>query len=336
MGHDTRDAGESGSGTRSTIAAFVANVGIALAKLVAFVFTGSASMLAEAVHSLADSGNQGLLLWGHKRASRQPTAKHPFGFGRERYFWSFVVALLLFTAGSVFSLVEGEEKLRSPHELTSWPWAAGVLAVAAVMEAFSLRTAVRETATHRRDGESWWAFIRAAKIPELPVVLLEDTGALVGLGFAFAGVTTAELTGNARFDALGSLAIGLLLGAIAITLAVEMKSLLIGESASPEHVSAVCGVLQDDPAIARVVDLRTEHLGPDDLLVVASVEMAPEEQCDIPERLRAVEERLREEVPAARLVYLEPAERPTAAGDRGGRASSNGRSREDDRDAAGT
>jgi cation diffusion facilitator family transporter len=217
---------------RAIVAAFLANAGIAVAKFVGFAFTGAASMLAEAVHSVADTSNQGLLLLGGRRARRPATEQHPFGFGRERYFWSFVVAVVLFTAGALFALFEGEEKLRHPHELESAGWAVGILVVAVVLESFSLRTAVRESA-HVKGEQSWWGFVRHAKVPELPVVLLEDVGALCGLVFALTGVGLAEVTGNPRFDALGSLAIGLLLAVIAIILAMEMKSFLIGEAAPP-------------------------------------------------------------------------------------------------------
>ena len=238
MSEDTEDRDGSASadladGSRTAIiAAFFANLGIAVAKFVGFFFTGAASMLAEAVHSVADTSNQGLLLLGERKARRRPTPEHPFGFGTERYFWAFVVALVIFTLGSLFALFEGEEKLRNPHELESAGWAVAILLLAIVFESFSLRTAVRES-RHVKGDESWWAFIRRAKVPELPVVLLEDTGALIGLTFALLGVGLAEITGNARFDAAGSIAIGVLLGVIAMILVVEMKSLLIGEAASP-------------------------------------------------------------------------------------------------------
>ncbi len=235
---------------RATIAAFLANLAIAVAKFVGFFVTGAASMLAEAVHSVADTSNQGLLLWGGTRSRRRPDAEHPFGYGRERYFWAFIVALLLFTLGSLFALFEGEEKLRQPHELESVGWAVAILVVAIVAEGASLRTAVRESAKVKGPS-SWWAFVRRSKSPELPVVLLEDTGALLGLAFALIGVVLARVTGNPRFDALGSIAIGLLLGFIAITLSIEMKSLLIGEAASTEQHEAILAALESDPEVWR-------------------------------------------------------------------------------------
>jgi cation diffusion facilitator family transporter len=297
--------GEDGS-TRAIVAAFLANLGIALAKFVAFAVTGAASMLAEGVHSVADTGNQGLLFLGGRRARKPPTRQHPFGFGRERYFWSFVVAVVLFTAGSLFALLEGVEKLRHPHGLEAWPWAVGTLLVAFVLETFSLRTAVRESRALKGDLP-WSAFIRYAKVPELPVVLLEDTGALLGLAFALLGVGLAQITGNPRFDALGSIAIGLLLGFIAFVLAVEMKSLLIGEAAAPDMQARICSALEGSDGVRRVIHLRTEHLGPEDLLVVAKIAVDPEmpsgETAELIDRAEAA---VRAVVPEARLIFLEP------------------------------
>jgi cation diffusion facilitator family transporter len=291
---------------RAIAAAFLANLGIALAKFVAFALTGAASMLAEGVHSVADTGNQGLLFLGGRRALRPPTGQHPFGFGRERYFWSFVVAIVLFTAGGLFALSEGVSKLRHPQELESVAWAVVTLAVAFVLESFSLRTAAQESRELKGDL-SWMAFVRHSKVPELPIVLLEDTGALLGLGFALAGVGLAEVTGNPRFDAIGSLAIGLLLGVIAFVLAVEMKSLLIGEAATPAVQARICAALEGTDGIGRVIHLRTEHLGPDDLLVVAKIAVdgatPAGETAQLIDRAEAA---VRADVPDARLIFLEP------------------------------
>jgi cation diffusion facilitator family transporter len=292
---------------RAIVAAFLANLAIALAKFIGFLVTGAASMLAEAIHSAADTGNQGLLFLGGRQAQKSATDKHQFGHGRERYFWAFVVSLMLFSLGGVFALFEGEEKLRHPHQLESAWWAIGILAVAVVLEALSLRTAVRESRHARERGQSWWQFIRQAKIPELPVVLLEDVGALLGLAFALAGVVAAEITGNARFDAVGSLAIGVLLVSIASILAVEMKSLLIGESASPRRQAAIESAIAASPQIRQLIHIRTEHLGPDELLVAAKVAMDP--ALTLPEVARAIDETevlIRAAVPAAKLIYLEP------------------------------
>jgi cation diffusion facilitator family transporter len=301
----TSPHGEDGS-ARAIAAAFLANLGIALAKFVAFAITGAASMLAEGVHSIADTGNQALLFVGGRQSRKPPSQKHPFGHGRERYFWSFVVAVVLFTAGSLFALLEGVEKLRHPHELESWPWAVGTLVMAIVLESFSLRTAVRESRTLK--GELPWAgFIRHAKVPELPVVLLEDTGALLGLAFALLGIGLAEITGNPRFDALGSMAIGVLLGFIAFVLAVEMKSLLIGEAASPAVQSRICSALEGTDGIGRVIHLRTEHLGPEELLVVAKIAVDPDMPTgETAQLIDRAEVAVRSGVPEARLIYLEP------------------------------
>src|SRR5690348_15165106 len=256
---------------RAIAAAFLANLGIAASKIVAFAFTGAASLLAEAIHSVADTGNQGLLFLGGRRASKEPTEKHPFGFGRERYFWAFVVALVLFSLGSVFALVEGVDKLIHPHTVEDPVWAFAVLGVAVVLESGSIRTAIRE-ARPERGGRSWWRFIRESKSPEIPVVLLEDFGALIGLSFALVGVALATITDDGSFDAIGSIGIGLLLGTIAVVLAVETKSLLIGEAATPEEQDAIRTVIEASPEVRRIIHLRTEHLGPDDLLVAAKLD----------------------------------------------------------------
>ncbi|HEX8803341.1 MAG TPA: cation diffusion facilitator family transporter [Acidimicrobiales bacterium] len=295
---------------RAIVAAFLANLGIAVAKFVGFVVTGSASLAAEAIHSLADTGNQGLLFLGQARARRRPTDRHPFGFGSERYFWAFVVALVLFTGGGLFALFEAEEKLRHPHELESVPWAIGILLVAVVLEGLSLRTAVRESVDEKEaTGLSWFGFVRHSKRAELTVVLLEDTGALLGLGFALAGVTAAAVTGNARFDALGSLGIGILLVVIAGVLATEMKSLLVGEGATPDQVAALRDAIDSHPAVRRVVGLRTLQLAPDELIVAAEADFDPALGADAVARaIDEIEVEIRNRVPEADAgtVYIEP------------------------------
>ncbi len=302
---------------RAILAAFFANLGIAAAKLAAFVATGAASMLAEAVHSLADTGNQALLLLGAARGRRAASDEHPFGYGRERYFWAFVVALVLFSLGALFAIAEGIEKLRHPHALERPGWAIGVLAVAIVLEFFSLRTAVREANAVRR-GASWWSFVRHSKSPELPVVLLEDVGALVGLVFALAGIGLAIATGEPRFDAVGSIAIGSLLAVIAVVLAKEMKSLLIGESAGPGVTLAIRAALESTPQVRRLIHLRTLHLGPEELLVAAKIELdVGLAFAEVARAIDAAEARVRERVPAARMIFLEPdVMRPVAGPDR--------------------
>lgn len=295
-------------GNKAVLAAFAANIGVALAKLIAFSLTGAASMLAEAIHSLADSGNQGLLLLGGRKAQRPPDERHPFGHARERYFWAFVVALVLFSVGGLFALYEGVQKLLHPHELESAKVAIGVLVLAMGLEGYSLRTAVHETRQVKHPGESYWRFIRRSKTPELPVVLFEDAGALLGLAFALIGVVLAAVTGIERFDALGSVAIGILLVLIAVTLAVEMKSLLIGEAADPDVVDALKAAITEGPEVTRVLNLRTLQLGPDDLLVAAKVALTADvaSREEVARAIDATEARMRATCPTARLVFLEP------------------------------
>ncbi len=293
---------------RAVLAAFAANLGVAVAKFLGFAVTGAASLLAEGIHSVADCANQALLLLGASRSRRRASAAHPFGYGRERYFWAFVVAVVLFTGGGLFALLEAEEKLRSPHSVASIPWAIGILLAAMLFEGMSLRTAVRRARGCKVDSESWFAFIRRSKQAELTVVLLEDSAALLGLSFALAGLGLAGITGNARFDGLGTLAIGLLLVTIALLLAVEMKSFLIGESASEADISSVRQALQSDRRVDRVQSLRTEQLGPDEIVVGAEIDLRVEELTgpDVPRALRELEDAVREAVPAARIVYVEP------------------------------
>jgi cation diffusion facilitator family transporter len=291
---------------RAVIAAFAANLGIAIIKFVAFLLTGSASMLAESVHSVADTGNEVLLLVGHGRSSRPPSDAHPFGFGRERYFYGFVVSVMLFTVGAAFSIYDGVHKILTPASIDSPLIAFGVLAVSAVAEAFSLRTGIRE-ANKVRGDRSWTMFIRRTKIPELPVVLLEDTAALIGLVFAFAGIALSVLTSDGRWDGAGSLGIGLLLATAAVILAIEMKSLLIGEAASPEMQRMIIAALEDGPELAQVIHLRTVHMSPDAILVTAKVAIREDASArQITSGIDAAERRVREVVPIAKTIYLEP------------------------------
>jgi cation diffusion facilitator family transporter len=295
-----------GGGTRAIIAALLANAGIALAKFIGYFITGSSSMLAEAVHSVADTSNQGLLLLGGNRAKRAATPQHPFGYGRDRYFYSFVVALLLFSLGSVFAIYEGIHKLGEPEPLTSPLVALGILLVAVGLESYSFRTAIVESRELKGSG-TWWQFIRQSTVPELPVVLLEDFGALIGLVLALLGVGLTIATGNPVFDALGTIGIGLLLGVIAVILIVEMKSLLIGEGALEPVLERIVAGLEAGEDIQRVIHLRTQYIGPEELLVAAKIAMVP--RLSIEEVARAIdaaEARVREAVPVARMIYLEP------------------------------
>ncbi|WP_067129357.1 cation diffusion facilitator family transporter [Microtetraspora malaysiensis] len=295
-----------GGGTKAIIAALSANLAIAVAKFVAFLFTGSSSMLAESVHSVADSGNQALLLIGGKRAERARTRRHPFGFGRERYFYAFVVAVVLFTVGALFSIYEGWHKISDPHPVEAPQWAFGVLIFAIIAEGFSFRTAIRES-RHLKGDHSWFSFIRRAKAPELPVVLLEDFGALLGLLFALFGVAMAVVTGDGIWDGIGTLMIGLLLAAIAVILAVETKSLLIGESAAPEVEERIRAALEGAPEVTRVIHMRTLHLGPEELLVAAKIAVEHDDTAaQVAQGIDEAERRIREAVPIARVIYLEP------------------------------
>jgi cation diffusion facilitator family transporter len=293
-------------GSRKAIAAaFLANLGIAIAKFVGFLVTGASSMLAESIHSVADTANQGLLFLGGARAARPADEDHPFGHGRDRYFWAFVVGLVLFTVGGVFAVYEGVEKLRHPHDIDTPAVAFAILGVAVVLESFSLRTAVRE-ARPLRGSLSWAAWLRRSKSPELPVVLLEDIGALVGLLLALLGLTLAVTTGEPRWDGLGTLSIGVLLVVIAVILVVEMKSLLIGEGATPEDQEAVRAAITGTPDVRSLIHLRTLHLGPDELLVAAKIELSRSLAAPaIAAAIDAAEGRIRAAVPIASLIYLE-------------------------------
>ncbi len=295
-------------GSRKAIfAAFFANLGIAISKFIGFLITGSASLLAETIHSAADTGNQLLLFLGGKRARKSATPDHPFGYGRERYFWAFAVALVLFSMGGMFALYEGISKFRDPHEVESLGVAIGILVVAIALESFSLRTAVKESNHVRQPGTSWWRFIRGTKQPELPVVLLEDVGALIGLFFALGGVITASVTDDARWDAVGSISIGVLLIVIAIVLVIEMKSLLIGESASAEMREAIIAAIEASANVDQLIHIRTEHIGPDEILVGAKVEFASSLTADqLVAAINATEDAIRAAVPAATVIYLEP------------------------------
>ncbi|MEU7075843.1 cation diffusion facilitator family transporter [Streptomyces narbonensis] len=293
-------------GTKAIVAALAANLAIAVAKFVAFLFSGSSSMLAESVHSLADSGNQGLLLVGGKKAQREATPQHPFGYGRERYIYAFLVSIVLFSVGGMFAIYEGYEKIKDPHEIEAWYWPVGVLVFAIIAESFSFRTAIKES-NEVRGGLSWTEFVRRAKAPELPVVLLEDLGALVGLVLALAGVGLALGTGNGVWDGIGTLCIGILLIAIAIVLAAETKSLLLGESAGIDEVNRIEAAVVDGDTVTRLIHMRTLHLGPEELLVAAKIAVRHDDTAtEVANAINAAEERIRAAVPIARVIYLEP------------------------------
>lgn len=293
-------------GMKAVVAALMANLGIAVSKFVAFAFTGSSSMLSEAIHSLADSGNQILLLIGNKRSKKQADSQHNFGYGRRRYVYGFVVAIVLFLVGGLFSLYEGFHKWQNPEPLDDWWIAVLVLVVAIILESFSLRTAVKE-ANHARGRRSMAKFVRDSRQPELPVILLEDIGALAGLFFALIGVSLAVITGNGRFDAMGAMAVGTLLVIIAVFLAMEMTAMLVGESALPEETEAIASALESSPGVKRVIHLRTLHVGPDELLVAAKIAIAHSATgAEIAADIDDAEAKLRAAVPTAKYVFLEP------------------------------
>ncbi|WP_431036146.1 cation diffusion facilitator family transporter [Streptomyces sp. P6-2-1] len=293
-------------GTKAIVAALSANLAIAVSKFVAFAFSGSSSMLAEGVHSVADSGNQALLLLGKKRSERAATPQHPFGYGRERFLYAFLVSIVLFSVGGMFALYEGYEKIKHPHALEHWYWPVGVLVFAIIAEGMSFRTAVKESNT-TRGTMSWVEYIRRAKAPELPVVLLEDFGALIGLVLALGGVGLSLATDDGVWDGIGTLCIGVLLILIALVLAAETKSLLVGEAAGPEIEETIAASLVDGTQVTRVIHMRTLHLGPEELLVAAKIAVRPDATgTEITEAIDGGESRVREAVPIARVIYLEP------------------------------
>ena len=293
--------------TKAIVAALFANLSIAIAKFVGYAFTSSSSMLAEAIHSVADTANQALLLLGSRQAAKDATPDHPFGFGRERYFWSFIVALVLFTLGGLFAIYEGWHKLgEGSHEVSNVQWAIGILVLGIFLEGYSFRTAVKESRPLKR-GASWWEFIRHSRTPELPVVLLEDFGALTGLTLALTGISVAAVTGDSRWDAYGTIAIGVLLVVIATVLVFEMKSLLIGESALAPMRKTIVEAIEGTEDVSRLLHMRTQHIGPDELLVAAKVQLRPGlDTAGVAAAINRAERRVREAVTIECMIYLEP------------------------------
>jgi cation diffusion facilitator family transporter len=294
-------------GTRAVLAALAANLGIAVTKFVAFALTSSSSMLAEAIHSVADSGNQVLLLVGGRRSTREATARHPFGYGRERYIYAFVVSVVIFFVGGVFAAYEAWHKLGTPEPIESWQWVPLlVLIMAILLEGFSFRTAILET-NKIRNGAGWIEFIRRARVPELPVILLEDFAALIGLVLALFGVSMTLITHNGIWDAVGTASIAVLLIVVAAVLAVEMKSLLVGEGATEDQVEAIEAALVAGPEVECVIHMRTVHLGPEELLVAAKIAVRHDESAEqVARGIDAAEARVRNAVPIAKVIYLEP------------------------------
>jgi cation diffusion facilitator family transporter len=293
-------------GSKAILAALGANLGIAVTKFIAFAVSGSSSMLAESIHSFADSGNQLLLLLGGRQSRKEADREHPFGYGRERYVYAFVVSIILFSVGGVFSLYEGIDKISHPHAIESWWLPLLVLAISMVLEGFSLRTAMRES-NHTRGKQSWVQFVRRAKAPELPVVLLEDVAALTGLVLAFVGVSLAVITGNGVWDGIGTVCIGVLLVLVAIVLGIETKSLLVGEGATDADHDKIVAAIEGGGDIERLIHVKTLYLGPDELLVGAKITLPRGTTLDqVADTIDAVEARIRAAVPIARVIYLEP------------------------------
>lgn len=296
-----------GGGTKAIVAALLANLGIAITKFIAFLLTRSSSMLAESIHSLADSGNQALLLLGGKRARREATPQHPFGYGRERYIYAFIVSIVLFSVGGLFALYEGWHKIQHPHAIDEWQWVPVVVLVTAILlETFSFKTAIDES-NHVRGDATWVEFVRHAKAPELPVVLLEDLGALVGLILALFGVSLTLITDDGIWDGIGTVSIGVLLVVIAVILAIETKSLLLGEGAASAMVADIEKAMLAEPGVRRLIHMKTLYLGPDELLVAAKFDIRQEDTAaDIARTINGAEARVRAAVPIARVIYLEP------------------------------
>jgi cation diffusion facilitator family transporter len=293
-------------GTKAVIAALLANTGIAISKFFAFAITGSTSMLSEAIHSVADAFNQVLLLIGGKRSKRVADDKYQFGYGRVRYVYGFMVAIVLFMVGGIYSFYEGLHKWNHPEPVKDFWIAIIVLLVAIVLESLSFRTAIIET-NKVRGSRSFAKFVKDSRQPELPVILLEDFGALIGLNFALIGVSAAVITGDGRWDGLGAMAIGSLLIIIAIILVREMAGMLVGEGALPEEYDAVHAALTSAPLVDRVIHLRTLHVGPDALLVGAKIAITKTDSADeIAKGIDEAERLLRIAVPSAQYVFLEP------------------------------
>ena len=293
-------------GTRAVLAALFANMGIAVAKFVAFIFTGASSMLAEAIHSAADSGNQALLLLGGKLSRREASNRHPFGYGRERYFWSFIVALVIFSIGATFAIYEGIDRIRQPHEIDDPIWAFTVLWLGIVLESFSFRTAIAESRLVKGTS-SWYRFIRQSRTPELTVVLLEDFGALIGLALALSALAIAVIWEAPIWDGIGTLSIGAVLAAIAVALAVEMKSLLIGEGLTKKDNEAVIEEIEKTEGVNRLIHIRTQYLGPEEVLIGVKAEFQNHLSIDsLRQVIDSLEANIKAVVPAAGPIYIEP------------------------------
>ena len=290
----------------AVITALVANVAVAIAKLGAFAITGSSAMLAESLHSCADSTNEVLLLVGARRSNRPADLRHPFGHARYRYLYAYVVSLTVFWIGGVLAVIEGVSSLSGHDRILDPRWALAVLGLAAVLDGWSLRTTARAGRT-AKGALTWRELLRSTKAPELIVVFLEDLGALAGIGIAAIGVTLAAVTGDGVWDAMASIAIGFLLMAIGLVVNRETQSLLVGESASADVVASIRHAIGVSPGVKAIVDLRTIHVGPDDLVVAAGIKVDPAwDAAAIAGTIVGAKARIRAAVPFRTVIYLEP------------------------------
>lgn len=290
---------------KSVLFALGANFAIALTKSGGALYTGSSSMLAEAIHSFADCGNQGLLLWGMKRAKREPDAEHPLGYGRAIYFWSFIVALLLFSMGGLFSIYEGAHKLHSTEPVGNAWVALGILGFGVVAESISLWGALREV-RKGASGLSLWRWFRLSRQSELVVVVGEDIAALGGLGLAFCFILASQLTGNPVYDAIGSIAIGVLLVVVALLVGMEIAALLVGQGVEPQVLAALHAHLDARPEVAKVYNVLTQQMGDDVMVAVKACMHAQGSERALIDAINRVEASMREAFPQLRWIFFEP------------------------------
>ena len=295
----------SGDSSRAILFALGANFAIAVAKGLAAFFTGSSAMLAETVHSLADCGNQLLLMFGMKQSRKAPTLDYPLGYGKAIYFWSFLVALMLFAVGGVYSLFEGWHKLAQPEPIRHWYWAVGVLTFGVIAEGISMRACLQEIAKIRGE-RNLWQWFRESRQAELVVIFGEDLAALLGLVLALAAVLLSVATGNPVWDAIGTLAIGLLLVVVAVFVAIEVKALLIGQSMDPEREQLLRDFIQNRPEVGNVISLITLQLG-NEVMVSVQAEMQENQSAiALLHQINAVERAVKAQFPEVRWSFFEP------------------------------
>lgn len=291
----------------AVLAALLANVGVGISKFIAFLLTGASSMLAEAVHSVADSSNQILLLIGGRQSKQKPTRSHPFGYGRVHFLYAFMVSIVLFSLGGLFAVAQGVSKIKNPDALQSPLVAYGVLVVAIALEAWALRTVLSEARRFKPKHQSWWQYMQRTKSVNHVVLMLEDSAALIGLGLAAGGISLSLLTGNPIWDGVATLLIGGLLVAVATILFHEVKSLLIGEAADPAIENEMLQIILSVEGVDRVVDLKTLYIGPAELFIAMKVTVGSEDNAaTVAWTIDEIEARLRKAFPAAEMIYVEP------------------------------